>query len=340
MRFEFNDEQVMLRDLVRGFASDHFDDATLAEVSADANHASRSTAWSGLQELGLTSLLIPAEFGGAGGCVTDACIVAEELGAAAAPVPYVAAAIISPSFILRCGNRDDLAALVTGGPCCPIVGDDLQFGHGDASVVWDWFPGANGLAWDHSGARVVAADGAKAIQPTYDPLHPLAAVPAISGSSAPLDEQARRATAISRVGLAAFLLGLARTALETAVEYAKVREQYGRPIGTFQAVQHMCADMLVDVEASRSIVHGASWSVEHAAIDDAERKGAAALSWAAHSSVRVCETSIQVLGGIGVTIEHPAHRRLRSAHHFGSVLGGGTGAARTLGQHKLSIVTG
>jgi alkylation response protein AidB-like acyl-CoA dehydrogenase len=102
----------------------------------------------------------------------------------------------------------------------------------------------------------------------------------------------------------------------------------------------MCADMLVDVESSRSIVLGASWVVEHRSAVQAERVGASAFVWAAAAAVRACQTSIQVLGGIGVTIEHAAHHRLRTAHHFERALGGTRAAARTLAGQKIAGTDG
>jgi alkylation response protein AidB-like acyl-CoA dehydrogenase len=336
MRFELTDEQRMLRDMSRDFAKQAFDDATLGAAAADPGGAARTSAWASLHELGLVGLLVPEEHGGSGGSVTDACVVAEALGGTAAPVPYVGSAIAAPAVLRAVGSTDDLAAIASGATTCIVVGRDLSWPAPTVELAWDWLPDARGLLLDGGGARCVALPDAVPVTPTYDALHPVARVaPTEHEPPLPTDDL-RRAIAMARVGLAAFSLGLAGTALDVAVDYAKEREQYGRPIGTFQAVQHMCADMLVDVESSRSIVYGASWAVEHAAIDEAERMAAAALTWTGAASIRVCETSIQVLGGIGVTIEHTAHRRLRTAHHFGSALGGARGAAATIADQKIA----
>lgn len=136
-----------------------------------------------------------------------------------------------------------------------------------------------------------------------------------------MSDGARRTRAVTWTGSAALLIGLAEGALNQAVDYARHREQYGRPIGSFQAVQHLCADMLVDVETSRSIAYGASWAAEHAPIDEAERIAAAAKSHAGAAAIRTCERGIQVLGGIGVTQEHDAHLRLRTAHLHSAAFG-------------------
>jgi alkylation response protein AidB-like acyl-CoA dehydrogenase len=132
------------------------------------------------------------------------------------------------------------------------------------------------------------------------------------------------------------LTGLAAGALEEAVDYAKQRRQYGQAIGAFQAVQHVCAEMLYRVETTRSVMLGASWMIDNADLVDAERSAAAAKAYASRAAVRVCETAIQVLGGIGVTAEHGAHHRLRSAHTFAALFGG---AAASLDQLATAAST-
>jgi len=111
---------------------------------------------------------------------------------------------------------------------------------------------------------------------------------------------------------AADLLGGAARALDMAVEYAKDRVQFGRPIGSFQAVKHRCADMLVDVEGMRSTVYWAAWSIG-AADRDASVAASTAKSWCSDASKRVMASALQVHGGIGFTWEHDLHFFLKRA---------------------------
>jgi alkylation response protein AidB-like acyl-CoA dehydrogenase len=125
---------------------------------------------------------------------------------------------------------------------------------------------------------------------------------------------------VGAVAAAAEQLGVAQRALDLAVEYAKVREQFGVPIGSFQAVKHMCAEMLALVESQRAAVRAAAAALDDAALSRAEvsETASVAKAFSSDAAVAVVETTIQVLGGIGFTWEHPAHlylRRARSLQH-------------------------
>jgi alkylation response protein AidB-like acyl-CoA dehydrogenase len=118
------------------------------------------------------------------------------------------------------------------------------------------------------------------------------------------------------VAYAAELLGVAQRALDLAVAYAKGRVQFGRPIGSFQAVKHRCADMLVDVEGMRSAVYWAAWTLGDADSADDERAiaASAAKAWCSDAGSRVVASALQVHGGIGFTWEHDLHLYLKRAH--------------------------
>ncbi len=121
-----------------------------------------------------------------------------------------------------------------------------------------------------------------------------------------------RAIDRAKVALAAEMMGGAQKVLETAVAYSKVREQFGRPIGSFQAVQHKCANMMVDIEAARSAIYYAAWAVSN---DAPDAHGAAAVAKAAASDAysRIAADGIQVHGGIGFTWEHDMHLYFKRA---------------------------
>jgi alkylation response protein AidB-like acyl-CoA dehydrogenase len=152
----------------------------------------------------------------------------------------------------------------------------------------------NGLAYG-------AADG-EAVE-SVDPSRPLVRVERPNGS---------RESPRLRAAMAAEAVGIAQRALELGVEYAKTREQFGKPIGVYQAVSHQLADTYADVELARSLAYWAAWCVAEED-EQAPIAAAAAKAFAAEAAVAACERSIQVLGGIGFTWEHPLHRLYKRA---------------------------
>ena len=125
----------------------------------------------------------------------------------------------------------------------------------------------------------------------------------------------RQFLAAANVIMSSVLLGHMQAAFDAAVQYAKQRVQYGVHIGSFQAIRHLCADMLVDVDASRSATYGAAWAVSSLDdIDERERSGAVAKAWCSEAGLRVCETALQVHGGIGFTWESAINDHLRATH--------------------------
>jgi alkylation response protein AidB-like acyl-CoA dehydrogenase len=322
VQFELSAEEKLLQETVADFGRERFG----GEAAPRTSEADWRTRWEELTAMGLTGILIPEELGGSGGTLLDACLVAEQLGRVHAWIPFAGSGIVAASALLAGDPADPsrskhLSELAAGGVFSLLVDEQLGWLAGAPRLALDWRPGARAVLYGDSGVEVVDAELAEG--PSVDPLHPtglLAASPA--GGQHPPGPDLRRALAAGRVGLAAWLTGVATAALEEAVAYAKERRQFGVPIGSFQAVQHLCADMLVDVETSRSVTYGAAWTVAQRPQAEAERVAAAAKSWCSAAAVRVCQTSIQVFGGIGVTREHPAHLRLRTAHAFGAALGG------------------
>ncbi|WP_165495091.1 acyl-CoA dehydrogenase family protein [Actinomadura roseirufa] len=320
MHFALSEDQRVLQHTADEVTARVLADSPVGDARTDGG-ALRARLWSTLVELDLVGLLVPEQQGGAGGSLTDACVVAEVLGRHIAPVPYVGTAIAAAALLRFAGGpREPLARLCRGEAYSVLLGGRLQDPVGTATVAFDWVEGARGVVLSPDG--LAAVHDLLDIDPLtdVDPLHRLCGVRPVPAGAAS-GEGARRARAAAWTGAAALLTGLADGALRQAAGYARQREQYDRPIGSFQAVQHLCADMLVDVETSRSITYGASWAAEHAPIDEAERVAAAAKGHAGAAAIRVCENGVQVLGGIGVTEEHDAHLRLRSAHLHNAVFG-------------------
>ncbi|HEX5946538.1 MAG TPA: acyl-CoA dehydrogenase family protein, partial [Acidimicrobiales bacterium] len=136
-------------------------------------------------------------------------------------------------------------------------------------------------------------------------------------------------------------VGTMRGAVALAADYAKERRQYGRPIGSFQAVQHLLADALVAVEGASSTARHAAWAVDALPADEALAAGAVAKAYAARAARSVCETAVQVHGGIGNTWECLAHVHLRRALLSSDILGGaGASLARVLDHHGIGDAHG
>ncbi|MBW0015621.1 acyl-CoA dehydrogenase [Mycobacterium sp.] len=322
------DEQVAARELVRDWARKGGTAAIRAVEEGDAD--AWRPAFAGLASLGLFGVAVPEDRGGAGGSIADLCAMVEEAAKAlvAGPVATTALATLLASE----AAPELLAPLVSGERFAGVALEgDVQFddetsrASGTLSYVLGGAPGGLLIlpAGDRSLVVDADVDGVK-IEPlrATDFSRPLARVVLTSAPATAIAVPWPRVTDLAATVLAAEAAGVTRWSLETAVAYAKVREQFGKPIGSFQAVKHLCAEMLCRAEQAEV---AAADAARAAADPDAEQFSiAAALAAsvgiaAAKANVKDC---IQVLGGIGCTWEHDAHLYLRRAHAIGRVLGG------------------
>lgn len=304
-------------------------------LDAPGGGVGRPGYWDGAAEQGILGVHLAEEHGGGGGAVLDLVVVLEETGRAALPGPYLSS-VLASAVLARAGRADLAAALAGGeriaavalgpgtltatrtqdgyrldGTAPPVLGG----GHADLLVLET---PAGWLAVDADGLTVRVHESA-------DPTRPTAEVTA-HGVTVPRDRVLDIGTALVRdlacVLYAAEACGTAAWALHTAAEYAKVREQFGRPIGQFQAVKHLCADMLVRLEQARAL----AWDAARAVDAGAGVRGLVA-SLAAGTALDAAYTCakdcIQVLGGIGFTWEHDAHLYLRRALVARQLLGPG-----------------
>jgi len=344
--FEFSPEQEMLRASVRAFLAAK---APLASVRADYERpATEPAVWDGLCELGVIGLLVGDDYGGAGMGMVDAAVVLEELGRAVCSAPYASSAIGAVSL----ADHELLPALADGS----TIGTVAIFEEGSR---YRWRQpatratrGTDG-AWKLDGTKVHVADATAADvalvtaldddgrlgifatrrfdiepTPTVDGSSKQARIVLIGASSERMDLDADAETAVARafdrLGVAAALdgVGAAQRALELAVEYAKERVQFDKPIGAFQAVQHLCADMLRTVELGRAAGYYACWALDDASPAEAHRASTLARAFAADTFPQLGGTAIQVFGGIGFTWEHDIHlyykRLLTVAHALGT----------------------
>ncbi len=325
MSATITDEQFAARELVRSWAASSNALAAIRDVEHGTPDAWRPV-YRGLAELGLFGVAVAEEAGGAGGSIQDLCAMVEEAARALIPGPVATTALAT----LVITDTDLLEALAAGEATAGLaLAGDLRKDGDTVSGTAEYVLGADssGVLLFTVGDDVVAVDaGADGV--TVEPLaatdfsRPLARVALDNAAATTLAVSARRFEDLAATVLAAETAGLARWTLDTAVDYAKVREQFGKPIGSFQAIKHMCAEMLL--RSQQASVAAADAAVAASGGDDQQLSIAAAIAAAigieaAKSNAKDC---IQVLGGIGITWEHDAHLYLRRAYGIGQILGG------------------
>ncbi|OBH15498.1 acyl-CoA dehydrogenase [Mycolicibacter terrae] len=326
MSVTINDEQLAARELVRDWAA--------AAGTAEAIRAveqGQPDAWkpvfARLADLGLFGVAVPEEYGGAGGRLEDLCAMVDEAARALVPGPVATTALATLVV-----TDAPLAEALAGGERVAGVAIDadlhLDVAGAQVSGTAERVLGAtaDGLLVLPAGENWVLVDaGADGVQ--VEPLtatdfsRPLAKVTLTAAPAVVLESGGRVENLVVTV-LSAEAAGVARWALDTAVEYAKVREQFGKPIGSFQAVKHLCAEMLCRADQAAVAASDAA----RAAADSDDQQFAIAAAVAAAICIDAAKANakdcIQVLGGIGITWEHDAHLYLRRAYGIGQALGG------------------
>ena len=285
--------------------------------------------WTELAGLGWLGLHVPEDFGGSGYGLPELVVVVEAMGRAIAPGPFVPT-VIASAVIASCADDDVKAALLPGladgtrtagvglagevtvanGRATGLAGTVLCAGLADLLVV----PAGDDVVIVNTGAGVDVS-----VPPNLDPTRRSARV-TLDGADATVLAGARRTlTNLARVLLAAEAVGIARECTEQAAAYAKDRVQFGRPIATYQAVKHHCANMLVATEMATAAVWDAA-RANGTADDQATLTAAVAATMAAPAADLCANLNIQVHGGIGFTWEHDAHIYLRRATTLGALL--------------------
>jgi alkylation response protein AidB-like acyl-CoA dehydrogenase len=321
------DEQFAARELVRDWARSSASSEATRDVEQGDTDAWRPV-YARLADLGLFGVAVAEDRGGAGGSIEDLCAMVEEAAKALVPGPVATTALAT----LVLDVPDMLAALASGEKFAGVALDaDVQFDESAsrASGSSDFVLGAatGGVLLLPAGGKLLLVDtGGDGVQVeslrATDFSRPLARVELTSAPATVVSVSSERVENLTATVLAAEAAGVTRWALETAVAYAKVREQFGKPIGSFQAVKHLCAEMLCRAEQAEVAAADAA----RAAGDSDERQFAIAAALAAGVGIAAAKANvkdcIQVLGGIGCTWEHDAHLYLRRAHSIGRFLGG------------------
>ncbi|MBP3086589.1 acyl-CoA dehydrogenase family protein [Mycolicibacterium fortuitum] len=355
-QFAFTPEQQELRTAIRGFCAEHSDEATIRQLM-ESRPAFDQKAWTRIgSELGVLGLGVPEELDGSGGGLVDAAIVVEELGAAlfcgpvfgtlALSIPALVAAPESPV------RTETLGPLVAGTRTAAFAVPE-QAGRFSANAVTVRAT-ASPDTWtltgtveqvvdaDTADTLLVAATGAdgvslfvvdatsagveRTILSTMDLTRPQATVRFVDTPALLLagprhaNQICQHALQVGSVLLAAEQVGAAQHLLDLSVAYAKERLQFGRPIGSFQAVKHRIADMLVEQEHARSAAYYAAWALQDGS-DDPALAASIAQATCSAAFTRIATDTVQVHGGIGFTWEHQTHLYFKRAFTDVALLG-------------------
>jgi alkylation response protein AidB-like acyl-CoA dehydrogenase len=368
----FTSEQSQLRDATRDLLAEVSSEARLRALMPDPA-GTDPDAWRQLGELGLPGITVPERFGGGGGSLVDQGVVLEEMGRALCGGPYFSTAVLAAQTLLAAPAGDPVAAELLEGICAGRLTVTLAVTEAsgrwdEAGVTFRAAPGRSG--WELAGSKTFVPDGATAdvilvpartaaglsLFAVPGPAEGLTRVPLpamdqtrkqarLDFTAAParligadgagwgvVERGLRRAAA----GLAAEQAGGAQRVLELMVDHARTRHQFGRPIGSFQAVQHTCAEVLVEVEAAKSAAYYALRTAaaqpsgaagEHRAADpeagEAELAVVTSLAKAFCSETyrHAADAAIQVFGGIALTWEHPVQLYFKRARSSEILLG-------------------
>ncbi|MDN3357616.1 acyl-CoA dehydrogenase family protein [Actinomadura sp. DC4] len=333
----FSEEQDELRRTVRAFLRETSPETEVRRLIASAS-GYEPAVWTRMSgELGLHGLAVPAEYGGSGFGVLETGIALEEMGRALLCAPYLSTCVLAARAVLASEDAGAARELLPGIACGVTIATVALPPPGAVTVRRSdgrWLLNGTARLVVEGGLAdlilvVGAAEGVYAVSgdagglsrtplSTLDPTRRLASLGFADTPAHPLgragDGPRIRSAVLDHaaMALAAESVGGMERVMELAVEHAGTRVQFGRPIGAFQAVKHACADMYVDVESARAAAHRALWSAAENA-SSASAAASLAKAYCTDAYIRVTTEAIQVLGGIGVTWEHPAHLYFRRA---------------------------
>jgi alkylation response protein AidB-like acyl-CoA dehydrogenase len=319
MEFAFSEEQAELASTVRSLLAKRADSAAV-RVAVESDLGYDADLWQVLcEQIGAAALAIPEEHGGAGFALFESLIVLEEVGGSLAPSPLLAS-IVAAETLLAAGNAEACARLlprIAMGEVATVALDPELVLHGDQATIL--------LAVvDGSLVEVYVDTVARTWRESMDQTIRLAQVDLTDAGTTVITDDATAAVAraelVGAVGATALQIGLAARALDLTVAYSKERVQFGRPIGSFQALKHRMADLLVLLEMSRSASWAASYAVSTGA-DNAAELTHVAKSYCSDALATIAGETIQLHGGIAITWEHDAHLVFKRAHALGQLFG-------------------
>ncbi|MBM7277212.1 acyl-CoA dehydrogenase [Gordonia rubripertincta] len=345
MGIELSADDRELRDAVHGWVRRHATSPAIREA-VEAKTEVRPLYWQSLADLGMLGLHLPEEFGGGGATLLETAIVAEELGRAMAPGPFLPTVVVS-AVLHAAGRTAELVGLADGSVTGAVAlqagslridrnADGLTLAGTSSHILGGQVGDLFLLAADDGGEPTLVVLARDRLNITELPSHDLVrrnAQVEVDGlelaDSDVLDLDFRRALDIAATLYAAEAAGLAGWATTTAADYARVRQQFGRPIGQFQGVKHKAARMLSLTEQARVSAWDAARALTPGTADsEASLAAAVAAAVAPEAAFAVTKDCIQILGGIGFTWEHDAHLYLRRAQSLRILLGSTAGWRR------------
>ena len=348
MDFQFTEEHEELRRTVRRFMESTSDEATVRRLMR-TDEGYDAGVWKQMAEqLGLQGLIVPAEHGGAGLGFVELAIVLEEMGRVVCCAPFLSTAVLAPMTLRLAADDATQAALLPG-----IASGSSVVSVAVAEADGQWAPAAvatraeqKGGAWVLNGTKGYVLDGhtadvilvaaragdtvslfqvagdapglTRTALPTLDLTRKLARLelsntPAKRIAAGDVTAALDRVLLFAATAVAAEQAGGAQRCLEMSTEYAKTRIQFGRPIGSFQAIKHRCADMLVEAEFAKSAAYHAAFTAADGADEELAPAAHMAKSYCSEAYLHAAAETIQIHGGMGFTWEHPAHLYFKRA---------------------------
>lgn len=353
--FTLTDDQREFRSTVRAFFEHHSPEAEVRRVM-ESPEGYDVALWRAMAEqLNLQGLVIPEEYGGEGFGSTELGLVLEEMGAALVPGPFFASAVLAAGVLMQCDDaeaRERYLPGIASGSTIATLALTERSGRWDREGI-ETIAHHSGGGWTLRGVKHYVPDGAIAdlilvlartasggvglfaventadttrrTQSSLDPTRRQAVVELTDTAAVQIGSDdawpgVSAALAYSTAALSNEQVGGAQRCLDQAVSYVKVRTQFGKPIGSFQAIRHRCADLMLDIECARGV---AQYAVHAADRFPTELASASALAKAYCSDVyaRAAAANIQLHGGIGFTWEHPAHMYFKRAKSSAMLLG-------------------
>ena len=348
MNFAFSEEQEELRRITRQFLEAKSPEAEV-RTQMDTTDGYDPAVWAQMaNELGLQSLIVPEEHGGQGFTYVELTVVLEEMGRALVCAPFFSTVVLATNTLLHSGDeaaQKDLLPGIASGETIATLAFTEPNGRWDESGI-EATATKSGDGWTIDGTKMFVIDGhvadviivaaktaagtslfkvdgdapglTRTALSTMDQTRKqakleLAGVPAtLIGTDGAGWTTLDRVLDLAAVGLAAEQVGGAQKVLEMAVQYAKDRVQFGRPIGSFQAIKHKCADMLLEVESAKSAAYYAAWCAAELN-DELPEVACLAKAYCSEAYFHASAENIQIHGGIGFTWEHPAHLYFKRA---------------------------
>ncbi len=347
MNFAFSEEQDQLREFVRSFLEDKSSEEAVREQMATEKGYDEAVWTQMAEQMGLQALIIPEEYGGQGYSYVELIVVLEEMGRALLCAPYFSSVALAANALIHSGDdaaKGELLPQIAGGTIATVAFTEENGRWDESGITMQATASGDGYTLD--GTKMYVLDGhtadiilvaartdagvslfsvaADAAGLTRTPLStmdqtrkqaklefsgtPASLIGTDGGGWAVLE----RMLDLAAVALAAEQVGGAQMCLDMSVEYAKVRVQFGRPIGSFQAIKHKCADMLLEVESAKSAAYYAGWCAAELN-DELPSTASLAKAYCSEAYFHAAAENIQIHGGIGFTWEHPAHLYFKRA---------------------------